>query len=323
MRPFAALLLSTLLSLGSMQASAAVVAFDFYRLISPPFPPLILPVDDGTNVNTLYLSESGVTFGCFNGTSLNLCVNAANGGNAYARTSASAASAPNVVYLSASGFPLFDERFGYLKASFNSPLGVVSIDAQPVPPPEGFTVTVNRPFLQAFNSLGQFLGTANYNYGACNPNTTQCPWKTLTITRLQNDIKFVAYSSYSSSGGVMYGQFDNLQFAAAQDTDSDGIANNLDNCTDVPNTSQLDADQDGYGNYCDGDINNSGTVTTADFGLMRSVLGQPASFNATAAAADMNGSGTVTTADFGLLRARLGTAPGPSGLACAGTVPCP
>jgi hypothetical protein len=37
----------------------------------------------------------------------------------------------------------------------------------------------------------------------------------------------------------------------------------------------------------------------------------------------MNGSGTVTTADFGLLRARLGTVPGPSGLTCAGTVPCP
>ena len=55
-------------------------------------------------------------------------------------------------------------------------------------------------------------------------------------------------------------------------------------------------------------------MTTADFGLLRSVLGQPAAANATAAAADMNGSGTVTTADFGLLRARLGTAPGPSGL---------
>jgi hypothetical protein len=74
----------------------------------------------------------------------------------------------------------------------------------------------------------------------------------------------------------------------------------------------LAADGDGYGNICDADINNSGTVTTADFGLLRSVLGQPASFSPTAAAADMNGSGTVTTADFGLLRARLGTAPGPS-----------
>jgi hypothetical protein len=111
--------------------------------------------------------------------------------------------------------------------------------------------------------------------------------------------------------------------AVSFDTDLDGLLDPLDNCRLVSNPTQLDADQDGYGNICDADLNNSGTVTTADFGLLRSVLGQSASLNALTAAADMNGSGTVTTADFGLLRARLGTAPGPSGLACAGTIPCP
>ena len=107
------------------------------------------------------------------------------------------------------------------------------------------------------------------------------------------------------------------------ETDGDGIIDVSDNCRLTANPLQQDANADGYGNICDADINNSGTVTTADFGLLRSVLGQAAGFNATAAASDMNSSGTVTTADFGLLRARLGTAPGPSGLACAGTIPCP
>jgi hypothetical protein len=107
------------------------------------------------------------------------------------------------------------------------------------------------------------------------------------------------------------------------DTDGDGIVDPKDNCRLTANPLQQDANADGYGNICDADINNSGTVTTADFGLLRSVLGQAAGFSATAAASDMNTSGTVTTADFGLLRARLGTAPGPSGLACAGTIPCP
>ena len=107
------------------------------------------------------------------------------------------------------------------------------------------------------------------------------------------------------------------------DTDGDGAINVSDTCLLVANPSQLDANHDGYGNFCDADLNNSGFVTTADFGILRSVLGQPVSFSATAAAADMNGSGTVTTADFGLLRARLGTVPGPSGLSCAGTGPCP
>ena len=107
------------------------------------------------------------------------------------------------------------------------------------------------------------------------------------------------------------------------DSDGDGVVDTSDNCKATANPAQQDANADGYGNICDADINNSGTVTTADFGLLRSVLGQAAGFSATAAASDMNSSGTVTTADFGLLRARLGTAPGPSGLACAGTIPCP
>ncbi len=86
-----------------------------------------------------------------------------------------------------------------------------------------------------------------------------------------------------------------------------------DNCTLSGNTSQLDADGDSYGNICDADLNNSGLVTSADFALLRTVMGQPASASALAAAADLNGSGTVTTADFGLLRINLGSAPGPKG----------
>ena len=98
------------------------------------------------------------------------------------------------------------------------------------------------------------------------------------------------------------------------DTDGDAIADSADNCTLVANPSQLDANGDGYGNICDADLNNSGLVTTADFGILRSVLNQSASASPTAAAADLNGSGTVTTADYAILRARLNLPPGPSGL---------
>jgi hypothetical protein len=103
-------------------------------------------------------------------------------------------------------------------------------------------------------------------------------------------------------------------YGPAPDADGDGIVDALDNCTNVPNPAQLDADGDGYGNACDADLNNSGTVTAADFAIMRSVLGQSAGSSPTAAAADLNGSGTVTAADFAILRSYLGKPPGPSGL---------
>ena len=96
------------------------------------------------------------------------------------------------------------------------------------------------------------------------------------------------------------------------DTDADGIADRVDNCTLVSNPDQFDADGDFFGNPCDGDLNNSGLVTVADFGLLRSVLNQRATASALAAAADMNVSGLVTASDFSLLRAALNQPPGPA-----------
>jgi len=42
------------------------------------------------------------------------------------------------------------------------------------------------------------------------------------------------------------------------DTDGDGVANAMDNCPQVPNSSQTDTDDDGEGNACDNDIDGDG-----------------------------------------------------------------
>lgn len=99
------------------------------------------------------------------------------------------------------------------------------------------------------------------------------------------------------------------------DTDTDGVADPVDNCSLAANSTQPDANGDGYGNICDADLNNSGGVTATDYAILRSVIGQSATASATAAAADLNSSGSVTATDYAILRSKIGSPPGPSGLA--------
>jgi hypothetical protein len=83
------------------------------------------------------------------------------------------------------------------------------------------------------------------------------------------------------------------------DDDGDTVPCYADNCLLVPNgapaqppgalVAQCDTDQDGYGNACDPDVNNDGAV------------GNP---------------------DYAPITSNFAGAPGPSGLPCAGTIPC-
>jgi len=115
--------------------------------------------------------------------------------------------------------------------------------------------------------------------------------------------------------------------STALDTDSDGVPDALDNCVTVPNPGPLscDTDLDGYGNACDGDFNNDGSVDAgSDFSeifLPDFNLGRDASGTGT----DMDCNGRVEVEpDFStaFLSQFAAGAPGPSGFACAGAVPC-
>ncbi|MDH5255560.1 MAG: dockerin type I domain-containing protein, partial [Gammaproteobacteria bacterium] len=94
----------------------------------------------------------------------------------------------------------------------------------------------------------------------------------------------------------------------------DGVVDDLDNCTLVANPGQCDSDGDGYGNHCDADLNNNGTVNAQDSVLIRAALGQP-SVGPVFNPADLNCSGSVNAQDNVLFRRLVGQPPGPSGLA--------
>ena len=89
------------------------------------------------------------------------------------------------------------------------------------------------------------------------------------------------------------------------DSDGDGVADDLDNCTDVVNPGQNDTDADGFGNICDPDYNNDGIVNVIDLGLLKQA------FFSADSNIDLNGDGVVNAIDLGILKSFFFQAPGP------------
>ena len=91
------------------------------------------------------------------------------------------------------------------------------------------------------------------------------------------------------------------------DIDSDGSPDVVDNCIETPNPSQRDTDGDGYGNFCDTDLNNDGVTNVIDLSLFRAEFFQTGDNYA-----DFNSDNTVNIIDLSILRSLFFSAPGPS-----------
>lgn len=94
------------------------------------------------------------------------------------------------------------------------------------------------------------------------------------------------------------------------DSDGDGVANNVDNCTNVANADQRDTNGDGFGNACDPDLDNNGVVNFADIAIW-----VPFFIIATTSDADFNGDGIANFLDYVLFPQFFLQPPGPSGIA--------
>lgn len=111
---------------------------------------------------------------------------------------------------------------------------------------------------------------------------------------------------------------------AISDTDGDLVPDQFDNCRLVANgpnqtSNQVDTNLDGFGNACDADLDDNNSCGGTDFSLFVGFFGKS---TAAAKAADFDGDNLVGGSDFAIFVQRFGTPPGPSGLACAGTIPC-
>lgn len=106
------------------------------------------------------------------------------------------------------------------------------------------------------------------------------------------------------------------------DRDRDGIADETDNCIEVPNPDQRDTNADGFGNLCDADVNGDGLVTTS-WGIVYP-LSKRGDIEWIAMASqngpydpnfDLDGDGEIDSDDLSIAHMSLFMAPGPSGQA--------
>ena len=114
------------------------------------------------------------------------------------------------------------------------------------------------------------------------------------------------------------------QLFADTDDDADGYVVSQDNCSLIANSSQCDTDIDGYGNHCDGDFDNNGAVGAVDFNTRFVPDFKNGADLPPLDGTDMDCNSQVNAVDFNtrfVPQFKAGK-PGPSGLSCAGTVPC-
>jgi len=107
----------------------------------------------------------------------------------------------------------------------------------------------------------------------------------------------------------------------APDGDSDGVPDVLDNCSAIANAGALDCDtdQDGYGNECDCDLNQTLSCTVGDLNAWKIAFAASPQTNMNA---DHNCTNTITVGDLNIWKIRFSNSGTQfkSGLSCASAV---
>lgn len=122
-------------------------------------------------------------------------------------------------------------------------------------------------------------------------------------------VRYITVTVAGSNGQV---DFNNMGFTAipcfeSEDSDGDGVSDSGDNCVYRANADQRDTDGDGYGNFCDADLNNDTQTNAADLGILKASFFQAGDLDA-----DLNGDNVVNATDLGIFKSLFFELPGPS-----------
>ena len=172
-------------------------------------------VASATAVDTVYANE-GVTFA-------SLTTSPAKRWSAYAMLlqMGTAQTGKNVLTLSNKpgwGDVLFDGRQGAVEATFSQLQHSVTVWAFPMNSPEGLGNADNRPFIDAFDANGAYLGKARTQFGTKNPDGSDNPnyfarWHPITfVSSGGRNIKTVRLSSQAAGAPWVYTVFNTLTF---------------------------------------------------------------------------------------------------------------
>jgi hypothetical protein len=107
----------------------------------------------------------------------------------------------------------------------------------------------------------------------------------------------------------------------SDDLDGDGVRDAQDNCKGISNPDQRDSNQDGFGNLCDGDVDNNGQVNTS-FGAIFPIeergdierIALSIERGSYRPDQDLDGDNDVDRTDLAIAQMRLFLPPGPSGV---------
>ena len=143
-----------------------------------------------------------------------------------------------------------------------------------------------------------------------NPGASPATVKTALLA--SGDITPCANSADGTCADDPDGVQEPLLLLACGDVDGDGVCDDVDNCSEAANPDQRDTDGDGYGNLCDGDLNNDGSTNTLDLNLYKAAHRTVAGDANYDVDADFNGDGLINTLDLNIYKGLHRNPPGPS-----------